>query len=37
MDSETKRFSGWKREADLQVQDSDIYQGEFSTESGEKG
>lgn len=30
-------FLDGMREADLQVQDSDIYQGEFSTESGEKG
>lgn len=30
-------FLDGMKEADLQVQDSDIYQGEFSTESGEKG
>ena len=30
-------FLDGMREADLRVQDSDIYQGEFSTESGEKG
>ena len=30
-------FLDGMREADLQVQDSDIYQGEFSTEFGEKG
>lgn len=30
-------FLDGMREADLQVQDSDIYQGEFSAESGEKG
>lgn len=30
-------FLDGMRESDLQVQDSDIYQGEFSTESGEKG
>ena len=29
-------FLDGMREADLQVQDSDIYQGEFSTESGEQ-
>ena len=30
-------FLDGMKEADLQVQGSDIYQGEFSTESGEKG